>query len=109
MLPLLPVLLLVSYAVNVFSFPYPVVHHVVHEKRHSAPPQWIKRSKLDTRTVVPIKIALNQRNLHRAEDFMYDVSHPKSLKYGQHWTARQVAETFAPRYSNFPVIIFMGE
>lgn len=97
MLSFIPVLLLLSFANNVFSSPHPAVHHVLHEKRHSAPPQWVKRSKLDTRTVVPVRIALNQRNLHRAEDFMYDVSHPKSLKYGQHWTPRQIAEAFAPR------------
>ncbi|RDI89307.1 hypothetical protein Vi05172_g412 [Venturia inaequalis] len=96
MLFFIPAFLILSFASNVFSSPYPAVHHILHEKRHSAPPQWEKRSKLDTRTVVPVRIALNQRNLHKAEDFIYDVSHPKSLKYGQHWTPKEIAEAFAP-------------
>jgi tripeptidyl-peptidase-1 len=88
-------LVFLSLALNVISSP--ASGHVLHEKRASAPPLWIKRSKLDTRTVVPVKIALNQRNLERAEDYIWDVAHPKSDAYGQHWSAKQIAETFAPR------------
>ena len=91
-------LFLTSFASYVFASP--VFHHVLHEKRHSPPPQWLKRSKLNPDTIIPVRIALNQRNLDRAEDFLYDVAHPRSLKYGQHWTARQVAEAFAPRYAD---------
>jgi tripeptidyl-peptidase-1 len=90
------ILVLLSVALDVSSSP--TAGHVLHEKRSSPPPLWVKRSKLDSRTVIPVKIGLNQRNLERAEDFIYDVSHPRSQTYGQHWTAKQIAETFAPRY-----------
>jgi Pro-kumamolisin, activation domain len=33
---------------------------------------------------------------------MYDVAHPKSEKYGQHWTPKDVAEMFAPTSVNWP-------
>jgi tripeptidyl-peptidase-1 len=88
-------LVISSLALNVISSP--TSGHVLHEKRASAPPLWIKRSKLDARTVVPVKIGLNQRNLDRAEDYIWDVAHPRSDTYGQHWSAKQIAETFAPR------------
>ena len=72
-------------------------NHVLHEKRSAAPPNWHRKEKLDTSTVIPLKIALQQTNMHQAEQHLYDVSHPKSKKYGQHWSAKQVAEAFAPR------------
>lgn len=43
-----------------------------------------------------MRIALTQANMDKAEDFLMEVSHPTSEKYGQHWTAKKVAETFAP-------------
>jgi tripeptidyl-peptidase I len=87
--------LVFSFVINVYSSPTNL--HVLHEKRSRPPPDWIQRSKLDRQAVIPLRIALKQRNLDRVNDFMYDVSHPNSAKYGQHWTAKQVAETFAPR------------
>ena len=46
--------------------------------------------------VLPMRIALTQGNLHQGYDHLMDVSHPESPNYGRHWTAKQVAETFAP-------------
>lgn len=86
------------FSVGVLSSPYPLVHHVLHEKRHTPPPQWLRRQRLAKEKVIPVRIGLNQRNLELAEEYMYDVSHPRSSKYGQHWTPKKVAETFAPRY-----------
>lgn len=43
-----------------------------------------------------MRIALAQSNMHKADDFLMDVSHPDSPNFGKHWTAKQVAETFAP-------------
>jgi tripeptidyl-peptidase-1 len=74
-----------------------LANHILHEKRELAPPQWKKRSTMDREAVIPLRIALQQGNLHLAEKFLYEVSHPKSEKYGQHWTSKQVAEAFAPR------------
>ncbi len=43
-----------------------------------------------------MRIALTQSNLDRADEFLMDVSHPASPNYGKHWSAKQIAETFAP-------------
>ncbi|EKG13511.1 Peptidase S8/S53 subtilisin/kexin/sedolisin [Macrophomina phaseolina MS6] len=74
----------------------PVSTHVLHEKRDRLPAGWTKRSRLDSRAVLPMRIALAQRNLHKAYDYLYEVSNPASEKFGKHWSAKEVAETFAP-------------
>lgn len=70
--------------------------HVVHERREAPPAQWKRDVKLHHDTVLPIRIALKQNNLHRANEFLMDVSDPESPNFGKHWTAKQVADTFAP-------------
>lgn len=45
---------------------------------------------------IPMRIALAQRNLHKGEDYLMDVSDPLSANYGKHWTIEKIAETFAP-------------
>ena len=72
--------------------------HVVHEKRTSIPHGWVKRAELGRRTVLPMRIALAQENLHKGEEWLMEVSHPESDKYGQHWSAKDIATAFAPRY-----------
>ena len=46
--------------------------------------------------MLPMKIALTQSNMDKLEDYLMEVSHPSSEKFGQHWSAKKVAETFAP-------------
>lgn len=70
--------------------------HVVHERRGSLPTHWRKDAELHRDSVLPMRIALSQRNLDRAEEFLMDVSHPDSPNFGKHWSAKQVAETFGP-------------
>lgn len=77
-------------------------HHVVHEKRSSYPAGWTRRGELDKKAILPMRIALTQRNLDQAHQWLMDVSHPESEKYGQHWSAEEVAQAFAPRYSVTP-------
>ncbi|KAF2083190.1 hypothetical protein K490DRAFT_70059 [Saccharata proteae CBS 121410] len=74
----------------------PASTHVIHEKRHVLPPGWLKSHKLSARSTLPMRIALKQRNMDRAYDFLDEVSNPLSEKYGQHWSAKDVAEMFAP-------------
>ena len=74
-------------------------HHEVHEKRHSHPAGWTRRGELDYGAILPMRIALTQSNLDKGYQWLMDVSHPKSEKYGQHWSAEDVAQAFAPRYS----------
>jgi tripeptidyl-peptidase-1 len=47
--------------------------HVVHEKRDVSTKKWVKREKLSSRAILPMRIGLKQRNLHRADDFLMDV------------------------------------
>jgi tripeptidyl-peptidase-1 len=70
--------------------------HVVHERRSRLPANWRRSTKLSSDAVLPLRIALTQSNLDRAEEFLMDVSHPESPNFGKHWTSKQVAETFAP-------------
>ena len=44
-----------------------------HEKRDAASSKWVKREKLDSATILPMRIGLKQRNLHRGYDFLMDV------------------------------------
>ncbi|KAF8576122.1 subtilisin-like protein [Ramaria rubella] len=70
--------------------------NVVHEKRTSEPASWSRSRKLESDVVLPMRFGLKQSNVDRLEEFLMDVSHPESPNYGMHWTADQVADTFAP-------------
>lgn len=70
--------------------------HAVHEARTAAPSGWEKREVLDRRAILPMKVALAQGNLDKGWDWLNDVSHPTSANYGKHWSAKDVAEAFAP-------------
>lgn len=78
------------------AFALPSVNHVVHEKRDRLPPGWQYHEKLESSKVLPMKIALVQPNLDRADEFLMDVSHPSSPNYGKHWTHEEIANKFAP-------------
>ncbi|KAL9095664.1 MAG: hypothetical protein Q9165_002096 [Trypethelium subeluteriae] len=74
--------------------------HAVHEKRDITHPRWMKRDRIDPMVKLPVRIGLSQSNLDRGMDYVMDVyvalSHPASPNYGKHWTAKQVADAFAP-------------
>ncbi|MCJ1254406.1 hypothetical protein MMC24_002221 [Lignoscripta atroalba] len=74
----------------------PSSSHVLHEKRSRIPYGWTKGSKLPATNVLPMRIALTQSNMDKLDDILMDVSHPESEKFGEHWTAKMVAETFQP-------------
>lgn len=52
-----------------------------------------------------MRIALAQSNLHKADEFLMDVSNPDSPNFGKHWTAKQVAETFAPSTESVGTVV----
>jgi len=79
----------------------PSAPHVRHEKRDFLPPGWERHDKIPSHEVLPMRIALAQSNLDKADGFLMDVSHPDSPNFGKHWTAKQVAETFAPSQESF--------
>lgn len=72
------------------------VAHVVHERRAAQPLDWIQSRRLEGHKVLPMRFGLTQQNIHRLEELLLEVSHPESPKYGQHYTAAKVVDTFAP-------------
>lgn len=78
------------------AFAAPSSRHVLHEKRDILPHAWARTAKLDSRSTIPMSIALSQSNLEKLDEYLNEVSHPKSPKFGQHWDAKKIAETFAP-------------
>ncbi|KAL9623206.1 MAG: hypothetical protein Q9160_002521 [Pyrenula sp. 1 TL-2023] len=86
---------LASIAAEVFATP--ASNHVQHEKRSSTPPGWWKHRKLSHNEVLPMRVALTQPNLEQGYKYLMEVAHPTSEKFGQHWTSKEVAETFAPK------------
>ena len=85
----------IAFAATAFSSPIAVTHSL-HEKRDKLPHGWIKRDILDRRAILPMKIALAQSNIDKGWDWLNEVSHPDSEKYGHHWSAKEIAEAFAP-------------
>ena len=96
-----------------WASPATTARKVVHEKRAFDPPGWTRDRKLRPDVVLPMRFGcvafniivfteislfsrLTQNNIHRVEEFLMDVSHPKSPNYGKHWTADKIAETFSP-------------
>lgn len=71
-------------------------NHRLHEKRNGHPHEWTKRSRAHGHKILPIRIGLQQRNLHLADEFIMDISDPASPNFGKHWSAEKIANTFAP-------------
>ena len=55
---------------------------VLHEKRGAEPHQWTKRTKAHSTDILPMRIGLTQNNLENADQYIYEVAHPESPKYG---------------------------
>lgn len=70
--------------------------HVIHERRERVPTGWKKEAKFPSHATLPMRFGLSQSNLHRADEYLMDVSHPSSPNFGKHWSPQQIAETFAP-------------
>lgn len=86
----------IALAAPCFSSPLANTH-AVHEKRDSLPHGWVRRDAVHKRDILPMRIALAQNNIHKSHDWLMEVSHPESEKFGKHWTAEEVAKAFAPR------------
>lgn len=80
--------------------------HVVHERRSTIDTgRWIKRDRVAGHLRVPVRVGLKQRNLHKAEDWLLEVSHPFSSKYGQHWTPEEVVDAFQPAKESVDAVL----
>lgn len=78
----------------------------IHEQRatNNELDHWQKHSVPAADLTLVVRIGLAQRNLHRAEEYLLDVSHPDSPNYGRHWTLEQVRATFAPAATSEAVV-----
>lgn len=89
--------LTVALALAAFANALPAtVKHVLHEKRDRHSSDWVKRARVDSHAVLPMRIGLAQSNLEKGYDYLMEVSHPESARYGQYWTADQVHDMFSP-------------
>jgi tripeptidyl-peptidase-1 len=78
--------------------------YVVHQRRDiNIASKWEERHVgIDRREVLPVSIALTQRNLNQGYSYLMDVSDPASQNYGKHWSVDKVIEasllsTLSPR------------
>jgi tripeptidyl-peptidase-1 len=98
------VLAIAALVAEAAAAPGLAARHVQHEKRSVIPSGWAKRSKLESRRILPMKVALKQSNMENIEDFLMDVSHPESKNYGKHWSHKTIAETFAPSHETVKAV-----
>ena len=72
-------------------------NHVRHEFRDEHfDSRWSKSSPIEGAVRVPVRVGLTQSNLDKGEAMLMDISHPTSEHYGQHLSASEVEEMFAP-------------
>ena len=86
-LPIMQFSLITVYGLLAAAIAAPTANtkrHVVHERRDRLPSQWKRNAKVHVESTLPMRIALTQSNLDRADEFLMDVSHPESPNYGKH-------------------------
>lgn len=81
---------------SAFAIPTPPSDYVVHEQRAVLPFGWRRVERLNGSFILPMRIALVQTNLDKAEEYLLSVSDPTSENYGKHWSAKEIANTFKP-------------
>ena len=69
---------------------------VLHERRAQEPRDWVLTRRLEPSAVLPMRFGLAQSNLDKVEEMLMAVSHPDSPTYGQHYSVKDVVDTFAP-------------
>ncbi|XXH02693.1 hypothetical protein Hte_009076 [Hypoxylon texense] len=67
-----------------------------HSEQRVESPATFRRDQAWRRSRLHIQIALAQSHADRAAESLLRISDPNSEEYGQHWTAQDVAEAFAP-------------
>ena len=71
--------------------------HVLHERRESPlHTSWRQAERVQPDAIIPLRIGLKQNNLDAGAQRLAAVSHPDSEQYGQHLTADEVHDLFAP-------------
>ena len=91
-------------AILFLVFTEPIVTKKLIHTTHNAQSKWIRKYPAPASQLLPIRIGLKQRNLHRLSDFVSAVSDPHSEDYGKHWTNGQIHQTV--RGKSFWLITF---
>jgi tripeptidyl-peptidase-1 len=78
--------------------------YILHEKRSHTPSGWDVLRRRDASSVLPLRFGLKQSNIDKLEDMLYNISHPDSANYGNHWTRAQVAQTFASSQETVEIV-----
>ncbi|CCG82492.1 Protease S8 tripeptidyl peptidase I [Taphrina deformans PYCC 5710] len=78
--------------------------HVSHERRHAPLRNWQKTGPIDAKVKLPMRIGMSQSNLHKGDELLMSVSHHESPKYGQYFSAEEVADIFAPALETVSVL-----
>lgn len=87
----------VVLSLGLFAIAEPTVTpYVRREKRVRTPEGWSLKGRHHPDAIVPLRFALTQRNIDAIGEYLMEVSHPESKKYGKHWSAGQILERFAP-------------
>lgn len=94
----------VLYTLLASTLALPSSNKVVHEKRDRIPQAWAKRSKVDGLEMLPVRIGLVQSNLDKGHDMLMEVSRHDSPRYGQHYTASEINDIFAPKESTVKIV-----
>lgn len=79
--------------------------YVVHERRERLPTHWNKNAMLHGDSSIPLRIGLKQSNLDKADEYLTEVSDPDSPNFGKHWSAKKIAETFAPSEDSVSAVL----
>ncbi|THH03313.1 hypothetical protein EW146_g10467 [Bondarzewia mesenterica] len=80
-----------------FALPSATRNHGIHERRAAEPNEdWTLSHRLESDRILPLRIGLAQRNLHKLEDLLISIAHPDSPSYGQHWSPKEVVDYFSP-------------
>ncbi|MCJ1355544.1 MAG: hypothetical protein MMC33_005536 [Icmadophila ericetorum] len=87
--------IIVAFIAGSIAAPAPATH-ALHEKRDAPPADWIKSARVEGSAILPMRIGLTQTNLENGYDYLMEVSHPESEKYGKYWSMEEVHDMFAP-------------
>lgn len=91
--------LLLATIHSALSVAVPSKTHVVHEKRGlDIGDKWVQGDRVASHVKLPVRVGLKQNAeaLEKAPEWLMDVSHPESPRYGMHWTSEDIVEAFKP-------------
>ncbi|KZW04450.1 tripeptidyl peptidase A [Exidia glandulosa HHB12029] len=80
-----------------FALPSPRSLELAVKETFNAPRGWTKRSRAPAEHRISLRIGLAQGDFRALESALYDVSDPRSARYGQHLSKEAVEALVAPR------------